>query len=151
MWRKCNCGECEYCLEWKERQKKIQKKADHKYRASTNGIEQCKKYRRSEKFKAAQKRYFKSDKGKKMIKKSMEAYSKKYPLKRHVKMKFNDAVRNKKIKRESCQVCGSFAHAHHPDYLKPFTVNWMCPQHHTSLHLNELGFEPPTKTYGIGA
>jgi hypothetical protein len=52
------------------------------------------------------------------------------------------------IDKEGCQICGKNAHAHHPDYTKPYTVNWVCPFHHKSLHLGEIK-DLPTKTYEI--
>src|SRR5438093_12051362 len=29
--------------------------------------------------------------------------------------------------RQPCLVCGAHAHAHHPDYGKPFQIEWLCP------------------------
>ena len=47
----------------------------------------------------------------------------------------NRAVRNGKIKRSTCEVCGEIkVHGHHDDYQYPLNVHWLCPVHHTELH-----------------
>lgn len=47
------------------------------------------------------------------------------------------AVRNGKMFRLSCRVCGeSKVEAHHPDYDKPFDVVWLCFKHHRQIHEN---------------
>ena len=46
-----------------------------------------------------------------------------------------NAIRDKKIIRMPCEVCGNKkTHAHHEDYSKPFEVKWFCPLHHHRLH-----------------
>jgi hypothetical protein len=46
-----------------------------------------------------------------------------------------NAIRDKKIIRMPCEVCGNKkTHAHHEDYSKPFEVKWLCPLHHHRLH-----------------
>ena len=49
--------------------------------------------------------------------------------------KTNKAIESKKIKREPCCVCGlKTTEAHHPNYLKPFEVIWLCKKCHFKLH-----------------
>lgn len=38
------------------------------------------------------------------------------------------------LTRLPCQVCGSEAEAHHPDYSKPLEVMWLCVPHHGAEH-----------------
>jgi len=46
-----------------------------------------------------------------------------------------NAIRDKKIVRMPCEVCGNKkTHAHHEDYSNPFEVKWLCPLHHHRLH-----------------
>ena len=47
-----------------------------------------------------------------------------------------NAVRDGRLIREPCSVCGSEyrIHGHHEDYSKPLKVIWLCPQHHRDIH-----------------
>lgn len=46
-----------------------------------------------------------------------------------------NAVRDEKIKRLSCAVCGkNNAEAHHDNYDNPLQVRWLCRKHHQQLH-----------------
>lgn len=48
----------------------------------------------------------------------------------------NNALRDKRMFRGSCEECGSeMVHAHHDDYLKPLDVRWLCPAHHRQWHI----------------
>lgn len=47
----------------------------------------------------------------------------------------NNAIRDEKLQKESCMLCGSVkAEAHHADYGKPLEVTWLCRPCHVSLH-----------------
>lgn len=47
----------------------------------------------------------------------------------------NNAVRDGKVRKSPCEVCGSEkAHGHHHDYSKPFDVRWLCAAHHQEQH-----------------
>lgn len=40
-------------------------------------------------------------------------------------------IRNGKLKRLPCVVCGNLkSEAHHPDHSKPLDVVWLCKKHH---------------------
>lgn len=45
-----------------------------------------------------------------------------------------NAIRDGKLLRQPCEVCGAKAHAHHDDYRRPLEVRWFCPKHHRELH-----------------
>lgn len=48
----------------------------------------------------------------------------------------NHAIRDGKLVREPCEVCGSEpVEAHHDDYSKPLDVRWLCEQHHEDHHV----------------
>jgi hypothetical protein len=44
-------------------------------------------------------------------------------------------VKQGRIKKKSCEICGDRkVHAHHDDYSKPLEVRWLCPLHHKRRH-----------------
>lgn len=46
-----------------------------------------------------------------------------------------NAIRDKKIIRMPCEICGNKrSHAHHEDYSKPLEVRWLCALHHHRFH-----------------
>lgn len=52
----------------------------------------------------------------------------------------NNAVRDGRLVREACEVCGAQpAEAHHDDYSKPLHVRWLCPLCHKGLHRQPSG------------
>lgn len=68
------------------------------------------------------------------------AYKKKYirnnPHKRSAVNKVNNAVRDGRLTKQPCEVCGSTEriHGHHDDYSKPLDVQWLCRKHHSEVH-----------------
>lgn len=63
-------------------------------------------------------------------------YREKYPQKYKAKNMVGNAVRDKKLFRAPCEICGSedSVHAHHNDYAKPLNVRWLCASHHRQWH-----------------
>lgn len=55
-------------------------------------------------------------------------------LRARVRSITNHAIRDGKLKRKPCKVCGKTAEAHHPDYSKPLLVKWLCLKHHRDEH-----------------
>ena len=48
---------------------------------------------------------------------------------------FNKALREQRLLRQPCEVCGmANANGHHDDYSKPLDVKWLCTTHHGQLH-----------------
>lgn len=59
----------------------------------------------------------------------------KNPEKRAAHVKVGNAIRDGKLERGVCEVCGSDkVEAHHDDYTKPLEVRWLCKSHHMELH-----------------
>ncbi len=63
----------------------------------------------------------------------------KHPLRRAAHIAVGNAVRDKKLVKQPCVVCGTLkVEAHHPDYSLPLEVVWLCIKHHKELHRMEL-------------
>ena len=58
------------------------------------------------------------------------------PHKKAASTAVNNAVRDGRISKEPCRVCGCADNiqAHHPDYSKPLDVVWLCVKHHAEEH-----------------
>ena len=64
------------------------------------------------------------------------AYELKHPERYKATTALNNAIQDKKLFRLPCEVCGNLkVEAHHPDYSKPLSVVWLCPEHHKAIHL----------------
>lgn len=55
----------------------------------------------------------------------------------------NNAVRDKRLQKDPCSICGTEkdVHGHHKDYAKPLDVIWLCAKCHHRVHATfpELG------------
>jgi hypothetical protein len=62
-------------------------------------------------------------------------YKVKHPEKNKARIQLSLAIKQGKIKRQPCIVCGNKnSHGHHEDYSKPLEVIWLCRKHHEELH-----------------
>ena len=62
-------------------------------------------------------------------------YTKKNPNKRSARSAISNAIRDGRIIKKPCEVCGcEKSEAHHEDYSKPLEVKWLCRKHHMELH-----------------
>lgn len=68
------------------------------------------------------------------MKKYRDTWKKRYPEKRRAQKRVANAIRNGRLKRLPCEVCGGLAEAHHDNYDKPLAVRWLCLVHHRELH-----------------
>lgn len=59
-----------------------------------------------------------------------------YPQKVKAINAVNNAIRNCKLLRQPCSVCGTNKniHGHHPNYNKPLDIIWLCRTHHMGVH-----------------
>lgn len=52
----------------------------------------------------------------------------------------NNAIRDGRLKKQPCEVCGNKnTEAHHDDYSKPLEVKWLCRKHHLEIH-NKMSY-----------
>ena len=63
-------------------------------------------------------------------------WAEKNKFKRSAETAVTNAVRDGKLEKKPCLICGSTTriHGHHEDYTKPLDVIWLCPKHHSILH-----------------
>lgn len=66
------------------------------------------------------------------------AYAIKYPNRVKANMAARNAVRDGRLTKLPCLMCGSDAVAHHPDYDRPLDVVWLCHSHHKKTHAMHL-------------
>ncbi len=80
--------------------------------------------------------YAQTEQGKQRLAAGAKAYYKRWPAKTKAKNMVNNAVRDGKLFKEPCSVCGSTdrIHGHHDDYAKPLNVRWLCSAHHKQWH-----------------
>lgn len=57
-----------------------------------------------------------------------------FPHRRAANTAVNNAIRDGRLKRQLCWVCGEKAVAHHADYDRPLDVVWLCQAHHKQAH-----------------
>lgn len=82
----------------------------------------------------ARKAYLKTEAGKLSRKKAHENYKKNYPLRKAAQIITANAIRDGRLTKQPCFICGENAQAHHPDYLRPLDVMWLCVKHHNETH-----------------
>ncbi len=69
------------------------------------------------------------------IRKTVKAWRQNNPNAYRAQTALGNALRDGKIKRQPCEVCGAEkVHAHHDDYSRPLEVRWLCPLHHQRHH-----------------
>jgi len=85
---------------------------------------------------AARKAYAKTPEGIKAGAEAKAAWMASNPKKRAAQVAIGNAVRDGKLSKKPCEICGSTArvHGHHDDYDRIYDVRWLCPQHHRDWH-----------------
>lgn len=110
---------------------------------STNYIKNIEHYKFYEKTRLslphrinARNEYAKSELGKIAFTRSRKAYQNRFPEKRAAHIAVGNAIRDGKLIKQNCKVCGSKdrIHAHHEDYSQPLNVKWLCFICHRAEH-----------------
>ena len=83
----------------------------------------------------ARARYSKTPAGIHNSRKGTAAWIERNPVKRAAHIACGNAVRDGRLTRLPCEVCGEArTQGHHDDYGKPLDVRWLCTTHHASWH-----------------
>jgi hypothetical protein len=108
---------------------------------SKNRIERIAYYRQYDRHRAsmphrvsARKAYKETEAGKMAHKRATKAYQANRPDRKAAHITLGSAIRDGRVLRQPCLVCGEKAEAHHPDYSRPLDVVWLCKEHHTEVH-----------------
>ena len=78
--------------------------------------------------------WFRTVKGRAKLKRHTQRYRRLNPEKYRATGIANNALRDGRLTKEPCEVCGSLmVEKHHDDYSKPLRVRWLCRKHHRQL------------------
>jgi hypothetical protein len=69
-----------------------------------------------------------------MMKQIVADYKVDYPKRVKATNAVQHALRDGRLSRQPCWVCGEKAVAHHADYDRPLDVVWLCQAHHKQTH-----------------
>lgn len=104
-----------------------------------NICKECTKKRvgRHRKYNIDRIRAYDRERGNRQSKQYKDQYKKKYPNKYKAHTMVNNAIRDKRLFKEPCEVCNCTEkiHAHHDDYAKPLNIRWLCAEHHRQWHI----------------
>ena len=85
--------------------------------------------------KLARAAYAETSAGRDAQNRGIRAYKIRHPLKRSAHIIAGNAIRDGRILKQPCVICGEEkAQAHHDDYSKPLDVRWLCSEHHNEYH-----------------
>ena len=87
---------------------------------------------------AARKEYASTERGKEALLRGVLAWQSRNPEKKAAAVAVGNAVRDGRLTRLPCEVCGDDeVQGHHDDYSKPLEVRWLCVYHHNEYHKAE--------------
>lgn len=80
-------------------------------------------------------RAYDRDRGSRQSDNYLKEYRERFPNKYRAHNLVNNSLRDGKLFKEPCEVCGADRGvAHHDDYAKPLNVRWLCQAHHKQWH-----------------
>lgn len=127
---------CDFYLSNKSRCKDCVKES-----VQRNRIEKIEYYRQYDRMRgsmphrvSARKEYSQTSAGRMASSRAKRKYSENNPKRRAAHIVVGNAVRDGRLQKLPCIVCGERAQAHHPDYDSPLAVVWLCPPHHKAVH-----------------
>jgi hypothetical protein len=83
---------------------------------------------------AARVEYQSTDRARLSMAKSRKEYERRNAHKKRATTAVGNAIRDGRMEREPCFVCGESAEAHHAAYDLPMHVTWLCDKHHKQVH-----------------
>lgn len=119
-------GKCKECAKQDVRKNRLEKLAFYRQYDSLRASMPHRVSARAE--------YRQTEAGKAAVKRAHEKWKLEHPDRRKAQHAVGNAIRNGRISRQPCHVCGAKAEAHHPDYSAPLDVVWLCTAHHREAH-----------------
>lgn len=83
---------------------------------------------------AARKEYRETDAYAESHAKANKRYLERFPKRDKARNAVSNAIRDGRLQKQPCFICGCEAEAHHPDYDQPLDVVWLCMPHHKEVH-----------------
>ena len=84
---------------------------------------------------AGRKAYLGTPEGRASHAKALNVSKAKFPKKAASRYAVSSAIRDGKLTKTPCHVCGhEKVEGHHPDYDQPLDVIWLCNPHHRAAH-----------------
>lgn len=78
--------------------------------------------------------YQQSEKGKAAHARACKAYRERNKKRYSAHNTLNNALRDGRVFKHECMICGADSQAHHTDYDRPLDVVWLCDEHHKEAH-----------------
>jgi hypothetical protein len=78
--------------------------------------------------------YAKTSAGRESQRRARKRYVELFPGRAKAQWAVSNAIRDGRLIRQPCLICGDKAEAHHPDYDAPLDVVWLCTLHHKQAH-----------------
>ena len=89
---------------------------------------------RRQQYKNYERRRFSTPERKAKVAEYQRAHRMRHPEKYTARNILNNAVRDGRVIKYPCEVCGDAkSQGHHADYSKPLEVRWLCFKHHREL------------------
>ena len=136
-------ADCKNCVDAKNR-KYVERNKEaitaYKKQYAEDNAEQIVQYRQKwyddnkEDIKARVNQYSQTPRGQEVRKQASNSWLQRHPEKKKASQAVNNAIRDGRLVRQLCEVCGEKAQGHHEDYDKPLEVRWLCSTHHAELH-----------------
>lgn len=97
----------------------------------------CEDTRQNRSLRIEQYRAYDRRRGNRQGRKYSKEYQRRYPRKYKAQTMVNNALRDGRLRKLPCEVCGATKriHGHHDDYAYPLNIRWLCAAHHKQWHM----------------
>lgn len=130
----CKCGEIKPLSEFYSTPRGVSGRW-YSGRCKPCHLAHCKELRDCPHGKEVYRTWTKSESGKISVQKRMDKWRSKNKDKDIAHYTISNAIRDKRLKRKPCRICGNLlGEAHHLSYDDPYNIDWLCKSCHTKAH-----------------